>query len=49
MSTLRTPVFMVPFHQDKMFVGRVEILNEIRVALNNEHRRAVLAGIGGVG
>jgi len=45
----RKPVFMVPFHRDDMFVGRAEILNEIKLKLNKQQRRAVLAGIGGVG
>lgn len=43
------PVFMVPFHRDDMFVGRTEILSEIELKLNKQQRRAVLAGIGGVG
>ena len=45
----RKLVFMVPFHRDDMFVGRAEILNEIKLKLNKQQRRAVLAGIGGVG
>jgi len=40
---------MVPFHRDDMFVGRAEILNEIKLKLNKQQRRAVLAGIEGVG
>lgn len=45
----RKPVFMVPFHRDDMFVGRTEILNEIKLKLSKQQHRAVLAGIGGVG
>jgi hypothetical protein len=45
----RKPLFLVPFHRDDMFVGRTEILSEIKLKLNTRQRRAVLAGIGGVG
>jgi hypothetical protein len=45
----RKPVFMVPFDRDHDFVGRVEILNNIKLEVNTGLRRAVLAGIGGVG
>jgi hypothetical protein len=48
-SQSRKPVFMVPFDRDDDFVGRLEILYKIKQQLNTGLRRAVLAGIGGVG
>jgi hypothetical protein len=48
-SQSRKPVFMVPFDRDDNFVGRLEILNKIKQQVNTGLRRAVLAGIGGVG
>lgn len=48
-ASSRGPLFMVPFHRDDQFVGREEILAELDEALKNQHRRVVLAGIGGVG
>lgn len=43
------PVFVMPFEQDYDFVGREEILEDLRLKLNSKHRRVALAGIGGVG
>ena len=42
------PVFLVPFERDDKFVGRSELVSEIDRRLKM-HRRAALAGIGGVG
>ena len=43
------PIFMVPFAQDKNFIGRSDVLINISINLNGPERRAALAGIGGVG
>ena len=43
------PVFKVPFERDYDFVGREEILEDLKHKLNAKHRRVALAGIGGVG
>lgn len=48
-ASSRGPLFMVPFYRDDRFVGREEILAELDETLKKQHRRAVLAGIGGVG
>ena|SRR5436305_8216183 len=45
----RKPIFMMPFDRDDTFVGRQDILDNIRQKLNASRRRAVLSGIGGVG
>jgi hypothetical protein len=44
----KRPIFMVPFERDLMFVGRVDIIIEIKQALQGQSRVAI-AGIGGVG
>ena len=44
----KKPIFMVPFERDLKFVGRVDIINDIKQALQRQ-RRVAIAGIGGVG
>jgi len=45
----RKPIFMMPFDPDDTFVGRQDVLDNVRQKLNASRRRAVLSGIGGVG
>jgi hypothetical protein len=40
---------MAPFEQDYDFVGREEILEDLKLQLDEKDRRVALAGIGGVG
>jgi hypothetical protein len=42
------PCFMMPFDRDQSFVGREDILQELKSRFKNQ-RRVALAGIGGVG
>jgi N-terminal domain on NACHT_NTPase and P-loop NTPases len=44
----KKPIFMVPFERDLKFVGRVEIIADIRQTLQRRSRVAI-AGLGGVG
>ena len=41
----------IPFAQDKKFVGREDILTQLRSILENDtgHLRATLYGLGGIG
>ncbi|MCJ1400137.1 hypothetical protein MMC11_003341 [Xylographa trunciseda] len=43
-----SPIFMVPFERDSNFVGRGDVLSQIDKRFE-DHSRAALAGIGGVG
>ena len=42
------PVFIVPFGRDPRYIDRADITSELNKRLQS-HRRAALAGIGGVG
>jgi hypothetical protein len=46
------PSSTVPFQKDPMFVGREDILQEIKMryhAIGQQHERAALVGLAGVG
>ena len=48
--TKSTPQSMIPFAQDKHFVGREKILDNLDNAFSQqEHNRVALQGLGGIG
>ena len=49
-GTPRTkPVFMVPIRRDSTFIGRAQILADIKQSVDARHNFVVLFGIGGIG
>ena len=47
-STSIRPIFLVPFERDRQFVGREDILSQVKERLQNQ-RRVSLHGLGGIG
>jgi hypothetical protein len=45
---LAKPVFSVPFERDDGFVGREDVIDDIKKLLKRKHR-VCLSGLGGVG